>query len=178
MQAAGLNPSNAAADGSSDIAPRPFSKEPERFKCRGHRCAVGRRPSTPPPHLTPQRDHGGRRREPVLHAKRSAAQPAATEAFARPIGQISRDPDQARAHQRRRSADLQRTHKSQISIGPALDHAGSFFGDLSYACAGPNHFITADCRFGEWERSRQKFASALPSGGVLAPCLHSLPIGP
>jgi len=44
--------------------------------------------------------------------------------------QISRDPDQARTLQKRRSAALRRTHKSQISIAPALDPAGSFFGDF------------------------------------------------
>jgi hypothetical protein len=62
--------------------------------------------------------------------KRSATNPLPTKPAHGQSVQISRDPDQARTHQKRRSAALQRTHKSQISIAPALDPAGSFFGDF------------------------------------------------
>ena len=44
--------------------------------------------------------------------------------------QIFRDSDQAGTLQKRRSAALQQTHKSQISIALAPDPSGSFFGDF------------------------------------------------
>ena len=93
--------------------------------------------------------------------ERSATTPLPTKPPHGQSVQITRDPDQARTHQKRRSAALQRTHKSQISIAPALNPAGSFFGDFRTPAGVRNSSRQPPVRF----RASDATMRTLASGG-------------